>query len=140
MKKPYDPLFRARKQLKAAPFPRQLGLKFIELVPGRAVIRMPNRSQFRQYRGQTHGGAIAALIDTAATFATNSLIDASRDSVTIELKVNFIKSGTGRYLEARAEILHHGRTTSITRIEVRAPNGALCAFATATNLLYTSAR
>jgi acyl-coenzyme A thioesterase PaaI-like protein len=36
--------------------------------------------------------------------------------------------------------LHHGRTTSITRIEVRGPDGALCAFATATNLLYTAKR
>ena len=140
MKKTYDPLLRARKQLKAASFPQLLGLKFVELAPGRAVIRMPNRTLFRQYRGQTHGGAIAALIDTAATFATNSMIDKDHDSVTVELKVNFIKAGTGRCLEAKAEILHHGRTTSITRIEVRNPDGVLCAFATATNLLYASRR
>jgi uncharacterized protein (TIGR00369 family) len=134
--KKFDALARVRTQLKGAPFPRRLGLSLRSLERGKVVLRMPNRKEFAQYRGDTHGGALSALLDTAATFATNSLLAEDQDSVTIELKVNFIKPGAGRHLDAEAVVLHHGRTTSITKVEVRRADGALCAYATATNLVF----
>lgn len=134
--KTYDALVRVRTQIKGAHFPVFLGIKIRELKKGSVVLRMPNRKEYAQYRGVTHGGALSALIDTAATFATNSLIGEAQDSVTIELKVNFLKPGTGRHLDATACVLHHGRTTSITRVEVHRADGVLCAYATVTNMLY----
>jgi uncharacterized protein (TIGR00369 family) len=128
---------RVRRQIKTARFPRLLGLKLVSLAKGEATVRMPNRADFHQYRGVTHGGAISALLDTAATMASNTLIDERQDTVTIELKVNFLAAGKGRHLDARAQVLHHGRTTSITKVEIRDPRGRLCAYATVTNLVYT---
>ena len=127
---------RVKRQIKRAPFPALLGLKLRTVAPGRVVIRMPNRAQFRQYRGATHGGALASLIDTAATFASNTLIGEEQDSVTIEMKVNFLAAGTGRHLEAHAKVLHHGRTTSVSTVEVLRADGVRCAYATVTNLVY----
>lgn len=129
-------LARVKRQIKQAPFPAHLGLSLRKVEPGRVVVRMPNRSEFRQYRGVTHGGALASLIDTAATFATNTLISADQDSVTIELKVNFLAAGTGRYIEADARVLHHGRTTSVSTVEALRADGVRCAFATVTNLIH----
>jgi len=133
----FDPIKRARRQIKQANFPQHLGLKFTQLEPGKVTIRMPNKSELKQYRGVTHGGAICSLLDTAATFATNTLIAENQDSVTVELKTNFIKAGVGRYLEATAEVIHHGRTSSISTVEVRRPDGKLCAYATVTNFIYS---
>lgn len=131
-----DALARVRSQLKGAAFPQFLGIRIRRLEKGRVDLRMPNRREFAQYRGVTHGGALSTLLDTAATFATNSLLSDEQDSVTIELKVNFLKPGTGRHLDASAEVIHHGRTTSITKVEVRRADGVLCAYATVTNLVY----
>lgn len=128
---------RVRSQIKKARFPRLLGLKLVSLAKGRATVRMPNRPDFHQYRGVTHGGAISALLDTAATMASNTRIALDQDTVTIELKVNFLAAGKGRYLDAHAEVLHHGRSTSITKVEIRDADGRLCAYATVTNLVYT---
>ena len=119
----FDPIKRARMQIKKANFPQHLKLRFTHLEPGKVTIRMPNKPELKQYRGVTHGGAICALLDTAATFATNTLIAESQDSVTVELKTNFMKGGKGRHLDATAEVIHHGRTTSITKVEVRRPDG-----------------
>jgi uncharacterized protein (TIGR00369 family) len=138
MSSDHDPLGWSQHQLRVSPFPKLLGLRFTHLEPGRVTIRMPNRKDFRQYRGLTHGGAISALLDTAATFATNTLLEENQDTVTVELKVNFLRTGRGRYLEATAEALHHGRTTSITKIEVRRPDGVVCAYGTATNKIVSA--
>lgn len=127
---------RIKHQLKRAPFPAHLGLTMRSIGDGKIVLRMPNRAEFRQYRGVTHGGALASLIDTAATFATNTLITDDQDSVTIELKVNYLAAGTGRYLEAEANVLHHGRSTSVSTVEVKRADGKRCAFATITNMIY----
>lgn len=129
-------LARVRRQISTARFPRLLGLKLTRLSRGKVEVRMPNRTDFRQYRGATHGGALCALLDTAATMASNTLISAAQDTVTIELKVNFLAAGSGRYLDAKAEVLHHGRTTSITTVEIRREDGRRCAYATVTNLIY----
>jgi uncharacterized protein (TIGR00369 family) len=129
-------LARVRRQIARARFPRLLGLKLTRLARGKVEVRMPNRADFRQYRGATHGGALSALVDTAATMASNTLIKAEEDTVTIELKVNFLAAGAGRHLDAKAEVLHHGRTTSITKVEIRRDDGRLCAYATVTNLIY----
>jgi len=128
---------RVRRQIHEAKFPRLLGLKLKKLARGKVVVRMPNRTDFRQYRGATHGGALAALLDTAATMASNTMIRTDQDTVTIELKVNFLAAGAGRYLDAAAQVLHHGRTTSITTVEIRRADGRLCAYATVTNLIYS---
>jgi uncharacterized protein (TIGR00369 family) len=129
---------RVRRQIKSARFPKLLGLKLTALEKGRATVRMPNRPDFHQYRGAVHGGALCALLDTAATMASNTRITEAQDTVTIELKVNFLAAGKGRYLEAAAEVLHHGRTTSITKVEIRDAAGRLCAYATVTNLVYAT--
>lgn len=136
MKLKQEVVARVKRQIRKAPFPAHLGLKLQTVAPGRVVIRMPNRAEFRQYRGVTHGGALASLIDTAATFATNTLIGEDQDSVTIELKVNYLAAGTGRHLEAVANVLHHGRTTSVSTVDVLRADGVRCAYATVTNLVY----
>jgi len=133
-----DPIRRARRQLKSATLPRLMRFRFTDMKPGRVTVRMPIRGDILQYRGDVHGGAICAVIDTAATFATNTMLPADRDSVTIELKTNFLKPARGRYLDATAEIVHHGRTTSITKVEVRRSDGVLCAYATVTNLIFAA--
>ena len=107
----FDPLRRARRQLSAAPFNRALKLRFTRLERGLAVVRMPLGPALQQYQGIVHGGAVASLADTAATFATNSLLGPEEDSITIELKLNYLKPGVGRHLEATGEVLHHGRKT-----------------------------
>jgi len=81
---------------------------------GSATLSMKVTRAHTQYQGIAHGGALTALADTAATFACNSLLSPDEDSVTIELKMNFLGSArAGETIVARATPAHVGRTTHV---------------------------
>jgi len=50
-------------------FERLLGIQVLKLEDGRALLKLPFRRRFTNPHGSLHGGAIAALADTAAANA-----------------------------------------------------------------------
>ncbi len=95
---------------------------------GRATVSLELKRRHLQYQGIAHGGLLTALADTAATFACNSALRLGQDSVTLELKMNFlapVRSGT---ISARARLLHRGRRTTVAQVEViDSTNRMICA-------------
>jgi len=62
------------------------------------------------------------------------MLDPTRGSMTIEIKVNFLAAARpGDELVAEAVVLHHGRTTAYTEVTLRRGD-KLIARASATNL------
>lgn len=69
--------------------------------------------------GVTQGGALYTLADMAIGFYILQRLHPNEEVYTIELKVNFIKKGTGKHLLAETDILHWGRTTVVANCSIR---------------------
>ena len=79
--------------------------------------------------GQAHGGAIATLIDTTATFAASRAVD--HVVPTMNLQVNYLRPATGPELSATARVRRVGRTAAIVDVDIES-GGKLVAIGRAT--------
>jgi uncharacterized protein (TIGR00369 family) len=82
-------------------FERLLGIQVLKLEEGRALLKLPFRRRFTNPHGSLHGGAIAALADTAAA---NALLVryAGRSFLTVKFTIRFLKQALGDiFAEAR---------------------------------------
>jgi uncharacterized protein (TIGR00369 family) len=69
-----------------------LGIRILEVAPGRAVLGAEPAAAYYNGHGSVHGGFAATLLDTALGFAVNSTMPAGRAYVTVELKVTLIRA------------------------------------------------
>ncbi|MEM7730068.1 MAG: PaaI family thioesterase [Pseudomonadota bacterium] len=65
---------------------------------------------------QSHGGALATLIDSAATFACSAAI--GRPVPTMNIRVDYLRPAAGPRLEAYALVVKKGRTVSLVDVRV----------------------
>jgi len=126
-----DPLDYTRAFHERIPFIRHLGIAIESLEPGRARLRLALAPELTNSFGGAHGGAIATLIDVAATTATRTLHPGSRGVITIDLTTSFLEAGKGA-LVAEARVLRDGRSAVFVEAEVRNPDGTLVAKSLAT--------
>ncbi len=89
---------------------RSFGAELTEVAPGRISVEQDFGDHLLQQHGGLHGGAIAALLDTACGFAAVTLLPAGKGITTIEFKTNFLSAGIGPCFRASAEVLKPGRT------------------------------
>jgi uncharacterized protein (TIGR00369 family) len=66
--------------------------------------------------GQAHGGAIATLIDSTATFAC--CISLNRPVPTINLRVDYLRPATGETMIATSKVQRIGRSIGVVDVEV----------------------
>ena len=126
---PADPGFAARCR---ASFARQkamalIGARMASIEPGRCEIELDWRADLAQQKGFLHGGIVGMIADTACGYAAYSLMPATSSLVTVEYKINMLAPGRGERFIARAEVLKAGRSLTVTRGEVLADDGTLCA-------------
>ena len=84
--------------------------------------------------GLLHGATAAALLDTAMGCAISTVLPAGQTSVTLDLKLTYlrplsVRSGT---ISAEGKVIKLGRQTSYTEGFVRDGRGSLAVHATAT--------
>jgi 1,4-dihydroxy-2-naphthoyl-CoA hydrolase len=113
-------------------FARLLGLSIDSMSPGRLAMSMPMRPELGQLLGFAHGGAVAGLVDTAASFCWRTLLPIEAKAVAIELKHNFLRPITGGTVRAEAEMVHSGSRTGVILVRVLTENGKLAGLATVT--------
>jgi len=112
-------------------FLEYIGGELIDLGDGYAQLAFEIRPHHTQHLGVVHGGAIATLADHCGWYAVISQLDKGFTSVTIELKINYLKPAKGEILTAEAKVVNRTRRTAFTTIEIFAKD-TLVAFATAT--------
>jgi acyl-CoA thioesterase len=98
-------------------FSRLLGMEFLEVSSGNAVMRMMMTDDLRNRAGKLHGGALFSLIDSAMGFASKSRPE-QPDSVTLECKINYIRPVSDGEVRCRAWVVHAGRRTQVIEAEV----------------------
>jgi uncharacterized protein (TIGR00369 family) len=107
-----------------------LDLKLEKVEHGRAVMRMPFRSEIANGAGAVHGGAIVSLCDTVFYVALASIYGRDQETVTVALQCNFLAPALPPYdLVAEAIVLRAGRRICYGEVLVRS-NDKLVAHAT----------
>ena len=110
-------------------------MKLGSLRPGFARVSIKFEPRLAQVHGFMHGGVVSALADTVATYASNTLLFPERETITVELKINFIAPLKTKIATGEATVLHSGSKTSISEVKVFDSNKKLCAVALVTNLI-----
>jgi uncharacterized protein (TIGR00369 family) len=119
----------------ASPLVGRLGIVLEAVEPERARLRMPYDPALATMGDVVHGGAIAALLDTAgmaAAWANDEEVEAPAGS-TVSLTVDYLAPARGVDLVATATALRRGRTLCFCEVEARDPDGGLVAKALMTH-------
>ena len=89
-----------------------LGMKLVSAEPGTVALEMPFRHELTTLGDQVHGGAISALIDSAATAVAWSGVDPENTpsrGTTVNLEVNFMAPAKSTRLVATATVPRRGQ-------------------------------
>jgi uncharacterized protein (TIGR00369 family) len=122
------------KAIVLSPYGQLLGLVVERCEPDRVVVRLPFRHDVTTVGDTVHGGAIAGLVDTAATaafWAKGDLAPGSRGT-TIGFSLSFLSAGRGVDLVAEACVRRRGREICNGEVIVRDTSGKAVAQAIVT--------
>ena len=112
-----------------SPYGALLGME-VERIEGDLVhIRLPYRPEVVTIGDTVHGGAIASLVDVAATAAVWSGADLTTNSrgTTVAFTVSFLAPARGQDLVAIGRVVQRGRTISTCDVEVFGADGTAVA-------------
>ena len=96
-----------------------LKIEFTAIGDDYVVCKMPVTSEVHQPAGILHGGATAALVETAGSFASRYFIKDREMAIRgVEISTNHVKSISDGFVYAKATNIHMGRTMQIWEIRV----------------------
>jgi uncharacterized protein (TIGR00369 family) len=126
-----------RGELPRAPLATLIGSQPLEAEEGRYACAIPASQWFCTAGGTFYGGMVALLADHAIGGAVHTTVPAGTSWATLDLKVNFLRPvpPDGRPLEARAAVVHRGRTIAVATAEVRTAEGKTAALATGSAMI-----
>jgi uncharacterized protein (TIGR00369 family) len=123
-----------------SPYARKLGVVCESIETDRVRMRLPYADDVTTMGDLVHGGAIASLVDiaaTAAAWSTPELGPGARGT-TIGFSLSFLAGGRGRDLIASASAIQRGRSICVCEVDVRDADGARVAQAIVTYKLSTT--
>lgn len=110
----------AQAALALTPLHRWLGFRITEAdaAAGTLTMTCPAGGNAARFDGapQSHGGAIATLIDSAATFAC--CIHVGRSVPTTNIRVDYLRPASGAELVAKATVIRAGRMLALVDVTV----------------------
>ena len=119
----------------AFPFNDVLRLKNPKFGDGHSELTMVVRELLLRPHGLLHGGACAALIDSAIGLATYSSCPEGFTVLTAQLNVNFTRPAQeGDTLVATADVQHLGGKTAVASCKVHNQSDELIATASGTSM------
>jgi uncharacterized protein (TIGR00369 family) len=123
-----------RQFLPTSPFVGHLGMRLVDVQPGRATLALPFAPELITMAGVVHGGAIASLIDVAGMVAawSDAEVTGNPRGSTVALTVNYLAPANNEDLQATATVLRRGRSLVYLDIEVHGASGNLVAKGLAT--------
>jgi len=121
-----------RGELPLPPLHHLLGITPTEATFGAASCAMPLSGWLATPFGWPQGGFIALLADLALALATQTTLARGEGMASVDIKVNFLRpvAGDGSTLEARAKVVHRGRSLTVGTAEVIGADGRPVALAT----------
>ncbi len=121
-----------RGDLPLPPMHHLLGITPTEATLGAATCAMPLSGWLATPFGWPQGGFIVLLADLALALATQTTLAKGEGMASVDIKVNFLRpvAGDGSTLEARAKVVHRGRSLTVGTAEVLGADGRPVALAT----------
>lgn len=95
-----------------------LGCQLVRLDNGVAEVSLALEPHLRNRGNVMHGGAIFSLVDITMGLACSSSHGFDQQSVTIECKINYMRSVAEGEVQCIAKVLHAGRRTLVVEAEV----------------------
>ena len=96
-----------------------LKIELVDIGEDFLILKMPVNSRVYQPDGVLHGGATAALAESAGSMATHILLkDSSYIVRGIEITANHLKSVKDGFVYVKATFIHRGRTTQLISINI----------------------
>lgn len=112
--------------LRSTPLLKAMGIELVAWLPGSATVKMTPGEDQANLAGSVHGGAMFALADAAFEAACNSY---GRLAVALETSCTYSRPAKlHEPLTAGAGEISRTRRTASYKIDVRDPNGDLCAW------------
>ena len=121
-----------RGDLPLPPMHHLFGITPTEATLGAATCAMPLSGWLATPFGWPQGGFIVLLADLALALATQTTLARGEGMASVDIKVNFLRpvAGDGSTLEARAKVVHRGRSLTVGTAEVLGADGRPVALAT----------
>lgn len=118
----------------ASPYGRLLGIACERVETDCVELRLPYRDDVTTIGDVVHGGAIASLVDVAATAAcwASPAVAPGARGTTIGLSIHYLAAGRGQDLFATARVIQRGTSICVVEVDVRSAGGAAVSRATAT--------
>ncbi len=112
----------AQALLETTPIHRWLGFRIVAMdaKTGALSITAPitGNAERSDGAGQAHGGAIATLIDTTATFACSVAL--GKPVPTMNMRVDYLRPAAGETMTASATVRRSGRTVAVIDVDLEA--------------------
>ncbi len=106
--------------VETTPIHRWLGLQVnaFDAAQGTLTMSCPADGSAARFdgAGQAHGGAIATLVDSTATFACSAML--GKTVPTMNIRVDYLRPAAGTDLTATARVIRAGRTVALVDVEV----------------------
>ncbi len=115
-----------------------LKIEFTEIGDNYVVCKMPVTPEVHQPAGILHGGATAALVETAGSFASRYFIKDREMAIRgVEISTNHVKSISEGFVYAKATNIHMGRTMQIWEVRVSDEQNNLISLGKLTTFIVT---
>jgi uncharacterized protein (TIGR00369 family) len=117
---PRDPDFaaRIRRSFGRQHFMTLIGARLISVAPGTVELELPLRPELEQQHGYAHAGATWSIADSAAGYASQTLMAPGEGVLTVESKINLMAPARGARLIARGRVERAGRRITVSRADV----------------------
>lgn len=132
------------------PFNQLLGLQISKANPDGVELRLPwdNKLMGNPIQKILHGGVTASILDTAGglmailhtikgldNISLNEFQKMLPKSGTIDMRVDYLRPGTGEEFIATAEVIRKGNKVAVCRMELHNESGTHIAFGTGTYMV-----
>jgi 1,4-dihydroxy-2-naphthoyl-CoA hydrolase len=112
-----------------------IGLRVTHAELKRVTGEITVRTDLTQPYGYIHGGALMTLMDTVAGMASALNVGPGEGFLTVEFKINFLRSVRKGRVIAEATAVHVGRRTHVWQVTAHDEQGRQLALATLTQLV-----
>jgi len=112
-----------------------IGLRITDAEPRRVSGEIVVHTQLTQPYGYIHGGALMTLMDSVAGLASFLNLKPGEGFLTLEFKINFLRSVRDGRVVATATAVHLGRRTHVWQVSAHDEQGRQLALASLTQLV-----
>jgi uncharacterized protein (TIGR00369 family) len=109
------------KAIVLSPYGRLLGVELASVEADRVAVRLPYRTDVTTLGDLVHGGAIASLVDVAATAACWASPDVAPGTrgTTIGFSIHYLAAARSQDLVATASVIQRGGSICVVEVDVR---------------------